>query len=86
MLERNKKRILDYSYEEFSTLSAWRKKKLYAETTHEEKRIWHQRHELEIENDHLNSWRKGNGQRVKYTMIIGVAAYLLLGAISTCSS
>ena len=36
MLERNKKRILDYSYEEFSALSAWRKKKLYAETTHEE--------------------------------------------------
>ena len=61
MLERNKKRILDYSYEEFSALSAWRKKNLYAEATQEEKSIWHQRHELEIENDHLNSWRKGNG-------------------------
>ena len=68
MLERNKKRILDYSYEEFSALSAWRKKKLYAETTHEEKRIWHQRHELEIENDHLNSWRKGNRLRVKFAI------------------
>ena len=85
MLERNKKRILDYSYEEFSALSAWRKKMLYAETTHEEKRIWHQRHELEIENDHLNSWRKGNRLRVKFA-IWGLAAYLLLGAVSTCSS
>ena len=85
MLERNKKRILDYSYEEFSTLSAWRKKKLYAETTHEEKRIWNQRHELKIEKDHLNSWRNGNRLRVKFA-ILGFAAYLLLGAVSTCSS
>tara|TARA_B100001559_G_C16357394_1_gene555684 strand:- start:58 stop:315 length:258 start_codon:yes stop_codon:yes gene_type:complete len=85
MLERNKKRILDYSYEEFSKLSAWRKKKLYAETTHEEKKIWQQRHEFEIEEDHLNSWREGNRLRVKFA-ILGFAAYLLWGAFGSCSS